>query len=100
MGPGEDAELRIELEIAEDSRRETFVVRPEELAAGPVRHGLGGADLHLTVERLAAAADLPLRVSGEVTVRPPVGESAIYLEARQADGHRVWTSPLFLTAAA
>lgn len=31
----------------------------------------------------------------ELTIDPPPGDSAVYLHARQADGHEVWTSPLF-----
>ncbi|MCW2980355.1 MAG: hypothetical protein JWO14_2082, partial [Solirubrobacterales bacterium] len=27
----------------------------------------------------------------ELTIDPPPGDSAVYLHARQADGHEVWT---------
>ena len=36
-------------------------------------------------------------VTGELTIEPPRGDSAVYLHARQADGHEVWTSPLFFS---
>jgi hypothetical protein len=94
LGPG-DAELAIEAWVAEDDRVERFTVRREDLDAGPVRRDLGGAGLHVTVERVAAPADLPLTLAGELTLDPPPGDSAVYLHARQADGHEVWTSPLF-----
>jgi hypothetical protein len=94
LGPG-DAELAIEARVAEDDRVERFTVRREELDAGPVRRDLGGAGLHVTVERVAAPADLPLTLAGELTIDPPPGDSAVYLHARQSDGHEVWTSPLF-----
>jgi hypothetical protein len=94
LGPG-DAELAIEARVAEDDRVERFTVRREELDSGPVRRDLGGAGLHVTVERVAAPADLPLTLTGELTIDPPPGDSAVYLHARQSDGHEVWTSPLF-----
>jgi hypothetical protein len=94
LGPG-DAELAIEARVAEDDRVERFTVRREELDGGPVRRDLGGAGLHVTVERVATPADLPLTLTGDLTVDPPPGDSAVYLHARQADGHEVWTSPLF-----
>jgi hypothetical protein len=98
LGPGEDAaQLTIEATVAEDGRTETFVVRRSDLAAGPVRRDLGGAGLHVTVEQLAPPEDLPLTVTGDLTLLPPPGESAVYLHARQSDGHEVWTSPLFFT---
>jgi hypothetical protein len=100
LGAGAEAEIAIEAEVAEDGRRESFVVRRAELAAGPVRRELGGAGLHVTVEPLTPATDLPLSVSGELAIVPPPGESAVYLHARQADGHEVWTSPLFFTRSA
>lgn len=97
LGPGADAEIAIETTVVEGDREAAFTVRRAELEAGPVRRDLGGADLHVTVERVAAPADLPLTLTGELRVTPPAGDSALYLEARQADGHRVWTSPLFFS---
>jgi hypothetical protein len=94
LGPG-DTELAIEARVVEDDRVERFTVRREELDAGPVRRDLGGAGLHVTVERVGAPADLPLTLAGELRIDAPPGDSAVYLHARQADGHEVWTSPLF-----
>jgi hypothetical protein len=62
-----------------------------------VRLDFGGAGLHLTVEPVASPETLPLSLTGEVTIEPPRGDSAVYLHARQADGHEVWTSPLFFS---
>ena len=36
-------------------------------------------------------------MSGQLIVDVPPGDSAVYLRARQADGHQVWTSPLFVS---
>jgi hypothetical protein len=83
--------------IAEESRTERLTVGRADLSTGAYRHDLGGAGLHVTVERLAATASLPLTLAGDLVVDPPGGESALYLHARQADGHEVWTSPLFFT---
>jgi hypothetical protein len=105
LGPGDDAEIAIEAEVLEDGRRERLVVRRADLyagphgnggrPAGPARRELGGAGLHLTVEPVASPETLPLTLAGELTIDPPRGDSAVYLHARQADGHEVWTSPLF-----
>jgi hypothetical protein len=95
--PGEDAELAIEAEVVEDGGRERLTVRRADLAAGPIRHDLGGVGLHHTVEPGAAPEALPLTLTGELTIEPPRGDSAVYLHARQADGHEVWTSPLFFS---
>jgi hypothetical protein len=94
LGPG-DAKLAIEARVVEDDRVERFTVDRADLDAGPVRRELGGAGLHVTVERVAAPADLPLVLTGELALDPPPGDSAVYLHARQSDGHETWTSPLF-----
>jgi hypothetical protein len=109
LGPGEDAEIAIEAEVLEDGRRERLVVRRSDLAgpvhgnggqpAEAVRRELGGAGLHLTVEPVATPDTLPLTLTGELTIEPPRGDSAVYLHGRQADGHEVWTSPLFFRRA-
>jgi hypothetical protein len=99
LGPGEDAVLTIEAAIAEDDRAASLTVSRSDLAAGPVRHDLGGAGLHVTVEPVALASRLPSTLSGELPIAPPPGDSAVYLHARQADGHEIWTSPLFFTRA-
>jgi hypothetical protein len=99
LDPAGAAEITIEAAITEDARTERFRVPLTDLADGPVRHELGGAGLHVTVERIADVARLPLTLTGELSVRPPVGEdSALYVHAVQADGHEAWTSPLFLVS--
>jgi hypothetical protein len=97
LGPGGDAEITIEATVAEDARTERFSVPVTGLAGGPVRRELGGAGLHVTVERVADAARLPSTLAGDLSVRPPEGDSALYVHAVQTDGHEVWTSPLFFT---
>jgi hypothetical protein len=97
IGPGEGAEIEVEASVVEDGRTERLTVTRPEMAAGPVRRELGGAGLHLTVEPVAPADALPLTLTGELEIDPPRGDSAVYLHARQADGHQVWTSPLFFT---
>lgn len=91
----DELEISIEASIAEESRTERFVVRGSDLLAGPHRQDLGGAGLHVSVERIAPSERLPLRLTGELAVRLPAADSALYLHARQADGHEAWTSPLF-----
>ncbi len=97
LGPGENAAIEVEASVVEDGRTERLAVSRAELSAGAVRRELGGAGLHLTVEPVADAGSLPLTLTGELTIDPPRGDSAVYLHARQADGHQVWTSPLFFT---
>jgi hypothetical protein len=97
LGPGEDAEVAVEASVIEDDRTERLVVSRADLAAGPCRRELGGAGLHLTVEPVATPATLPLTLTGKLTIAPPRGNSAVYLHARQSDGHEVWTSPLFFS---
>ena len=68
--------------------------------AGPRETPVGGLNLALTVERIAELADLPVTANGQLTVDLPPADSALYLRARQADGHQVWTSPLFISRSA
>lgn len=91
----DDLEIAIEASIAEDSRTEKFLIRRSDLSAGRYRRDLGGAGLHVTVERVAAVEALPQTLTGELAVRLPAEGSALYLHARQTDGHEAWTSPLF-----
>ncbi|SMC29605.1 Protein of unknown function [Andreprevotia lacus DSM 23236] len=71
------------------------------LQAQPVHtRQLAGTELHLTVERITAAA-LPRDVHGEIDLQPlqlPAGrEHPLFITARQRDQSRVWTSALFVT---
>ncbi len=47
----------------------------------------------------SATVRRPLTLAGELSVRPPRGKAPLYVHAVQADGHEVWTSPLFFTSA-
>lgn len=69
----------------------------ELIAEGSVRQELGGIGLFVAVERLSEAS-LPVRVADRFEVRPrgTGGRSAVYLRARHANGHEVWTSPVFI----
>jgi hypothetical protein len=58
---------------------------------------LGGAGLHVCVERIADPAHLPLTLGGGFVIGVPPSDSALYLRAVQFDGHQVWTSPLYLS---
>jgi hypothetical protein len=98
LDPTDNAEITVEATVIEDARTERFSVPLTDLTDGPVRHGLGGAGLHVTVERIADVTRLPLTLAGDLSVRPPKGDSALYVHAVQADGHEVWTSPLFFTS--
>lgn len=87
--------------IAEDGRPFSLEVTGEELMQRQtVELPLGGAGLHVCLERIAEPELLPLTVTDQFGVGVPVGESAVYLRARQWDGHQVWTSPLFLSRSA
>jgi hypothetical protein len=90
--------LRIETSIVEDGVDAGLSVTGADLlAAGRHEIGVGGLNLTLTVERIADLATLPVTVNGQLTVELPQTDSALYLRARQADGHQVWTSPLFIS---
>lgn len=96
------AEARFDLDITvlEDGLRRSLAVDGAEL----LRHGrrelsVGGAGLHVCVERIAEPAQLPLTVRGGFALCAPPGDSALYLRARQWDGHQAWTSPLYLSRA-
>jgi hypothetical protein len=96
------AEARFDLDITvlEDGLRRSLAVDGAEL----LRHGrrelpAGGAGLHVCVERIAEPARLPLTVRGGFALLAPPGDSALYLRARQWDGHQAWTSPLYLSRA-
>jgi hypothetical protein len=96
------AEARFDLDITvlEDGMAQSLAVDGAELLRHQRRElSLGGAGLHVCVERIAEPARLPLTVRGGFTIGAPPGDSALYLRARQWDGHQVWTSPLYLSRA-
>lgn len=70
----------------------------ELLDRGSVRGELGGCELFVAIERITDRP-LPREVTGTVTVDPvnaPFGFRPVFLEAREADGARVWTSAIYL----
>ncbi|KAF0813724.1 hypothetical protein IGB42_02077 [Andreprevotia sp. IGB-42] len=64
------------------------------------RQDLAGTELHITLERITAAA-LPREVQGEIdlgALQLAAGtEHPLFITARQRDQSRVWTSALFVT---
>jgi hypothetical protein len=92
------ARLEVETSIVEDGLDASLSITGAELLAAR-RHEIpvGGLNLTLTVERIADPATLPVTVNGQLIIDLPHADSAVYLRARQADGHQVWTSPLFVS---
>jgi hypothetical protein len=92
-----DARLQIHTSVEEDGLEAGLSVTGAELlATGDREIAVGGLNLTLRVERIAEPAALPVTVNGKLTVDLPLADSAVYLRARQSDGHQVWTSPLFI----
>jgi hypothetical protein len=93
--------LQIDTSIVEDGMDASVSITGAELIeAGRRETPVGGLNLTLTVERIADLAALPVTANGQLTVDLPPADSALYLRARQADGHQVWTSPLFVSRSA
>ncbi|MDV3249027.1 hypothetical protein K7Z54_13330 [Mycobacterium avium subsp. hominissuis] len=93
-----DACLQVRGTVLEDGYDIRLAVTGEELLDTPRREiSVGGLNLTLIVERIAEPHSLPLNVSGRLGLVLPAGDAAVYLRARQSDGHQVWTSPLFYT---
>ena len=93
--------LQIDTSIVEDGMDARVSITGSELIeAGRRKTPVGGLNLTLTVERIADLAALPVTADGQLTVDLPPADSALYLRARQADGHQVWTSPLFVSRSA
>jgi hypothetical protein len=68
------------------------------LTHGRLQRSLGGADLFVAVERLSQQP-MPRDVSGQFAIAPPADASQcvpVYIQGRQVDGAKVWTSPLFI----
>ncbi len=90
--------LQIDTTVVEDELNTSVSITGAELTeAGRHEIGVGGLNLRLIVERIADLAALPVTASGQLTVDLPPADSALYLRARQADGHQAWTSPLFIS---
>jgi hypothetical protein len=94
------AQARLELSttVSEDDLEAALTVSGEDL----IRDGhhdvtVGGLNLAVRVERIADPARLPVNANGRLLLDLPDADSAVYLRARQADGHQIWTSPLFVS---
>lgn len=95
------ARFELETTVHEEDLRARVSLSGQELA--DQRHhdvAVGALNLRVRLERIADPEALPTAVTGEVNLRLPDGNSAIYLRANQFDGHQVWTSPLFVTRTA
>jgi hypothetical protein len=91
------ARLRVDATVLEEGLvADLSVTGAELLEAGHREIRVGGLNLTLNIERIADPAALPITVNGQLAVDLPRADSAVYLRARQRDGHQVWTSPLFI----
>lgn len=94
------AQARLELftTVIEDDLEATLSVTGEQLMnTGHHEIAVGGLNLTVRVERIADPATLPVSATGRVQLELPRTDCAVYLRARQADGHQLWTSPLFVS---
>lgn len=94
------ARFDLETTVREEPLRATMTLTGADLIRD--RHhevAVGALNLRVRAELIAEPAALPATVTGELALRVPEGDSAIYLRASQFDGHQVWTSPLFVTRA-
>ena len=69
------------------------------LAEGGLRRELGGTEIFLAIERLSDAP-MPRDVSGSLEIEPengPHGFRPVYLQGRQTDDGKAWTSAMYLT---
>ncbi|WP_167097552.1 hypothetical protein [Mycobacterium sp. DL592] len=94
------AQARLELSttVIEGGLEAALTITGEQLMQS-VHHDIsvGGLNLAVRVERIAEPAMLPVTATGRLALDLPHGDSAVYLRARQSDGHQLWTSPLFLS---
>jgi hypothetical protein len=91
------ARFVIDTTVIEDGHRVTMTLTGAELIAqGWQEQNAGGLNLRIRAERIAEPSALSSTATGALTVGLPREHSAIYLRARQQDGHQVWTSPLFV----
>ncbi|WWC72812.1 uncharacterized protein I206_106776 [Kwoniella pini CBS 10737] len=64
-----------------------------------LRKNLGGVDMFVAIERVSRPGQLPVEIDGVVDIAPkngPHGFSPVCFVATQADGAKVWTSPIFV----
>lgn len=92
------ARFELETTVHEEDLSASMTVSGAELIADCHRQvEVGALNLRIHIERIANPAALPITVTGDLALRLPEGNSAIYLRANQFDGHQVWTSPLFVS---
>lgn len=92
------AQFEIEARVLEDDLTTGVTLRGADLIAdGHHDVEVGGLNLKIRLERIAEPALLPSTVTGDLNVHLPPDSIAMYLRARQFDGHEVWTSPLFVS---
>lgn len=95
------ARFELDATVHEDGLRTQANLSGAELVAEGHRDiAVGGLNLRVRLERIADPKALPATVTGELNLRLPGGDSAIYVRGKQFDGHQVWTSPLFVTRTA
>lgn len=93
----------IDLDLAAPAGSLSFETGPvsgrvdlERLGVEPIRFDAGGLDRAIEVQRLPATPP-PARLSLERRVRVrPAGDTRLYVRIQQMDGHRIWSSPVYL----
>jgi hypothetical protein len=98
LGDLAQARFAIHTTVLEEDLGATIELTGAELIGEGQRDvAVGGLNLTLHLERIADPAALPTTVTGELALGLPSSASAVYLRAKQFDGHQVWTSPLFIS---
>jgi len=67
-----------------------------ELGIEPRIFDAGGLDRRISLQRLPEAmTETSLRLRRKITL-PPNGDTRLYIRVQQEDGHRIWTSPIYM----
>ncbi|MEZ5925333.1 MAG: DUF3604 domain-containing protein [Hyphomicrobiaceae bacterium] len=70
--------------------------RLADLGVEPVVFTAGGLDRAISLQRLPAPMqERHLRIRRRIKVRP-TGDTRLYVRVQQEDGHRMWSSPIYL----
>jgi hypothetical protein len=83
--------------------RLTFETKPvsggvgiEELAIEPRRFDAGGLDRTIALQRLPETMQQQeMTIRRRIRLRPS-GDTRLYIRVQQEDGHRIWTSPIYM----
>ena len=68
----------------------------EELGVDPVMFAAGGLDRAVLMQRLPETmVERHMTLKRKVKVRPK-GDTRLYVRVQQEDGHRMWSSPIYL----